>query len=261
VVGAECASNEPAIWASGRQIGHLIQICRDKKCPEHGEGAKASASTTGTKGGVAKPAAKKQSAEDKRRDEAEKAERAKLADKVKKESEYREKLFLAIAQVPDAQIDAPRILLLTRRLCYRLLSGAQQYGAELCRVLGWDRSVFDYNSPKLEPQTRGLTQQAALRAAALRLVVDEVAVNDYILQHGIPAERMEQIAGWLGIDVKAVRNGSASKPAVKAAKTVKPAAAPLKPKPKPAKKAAGKPAGNKNAAKKPAVRPVKKGGR
>jgi hypothetical protein len=181
-----------------------------------------------------------QSAEDKRRAEAEKEERAKLAEKVKREREYRERLFAAIASVPDAQIDSPRIALLTKQACFRLLSGSGQFGTELAGALGWDRPVFDYGSDRLEPQVRSLTVSQALRAAALRLVVDQVSVSDFEVQRGDEPGRMEQIASWLGIDVKAVRSGKPSVPAAAVKKAAaKKAAAKTKPKPV-AKKAAKK---------------------
>lgn len=241
VVDAACVSQEQAIWVNGPRVGHLIQFCRDKKCPEHGVGAAApggGASTGGTKGGVAKPAPAKQSAEDKRRAEVETAERAKLAEKLKKEREYRGKLFAAIAKVPDAQIDVPRIALLTKSVCFRLLSGSGQFGGELAAALGCDPTVFGYGTDKLEPYVRGLTLQGALRAAALRLVVDQVSMGDWEMQRGDGPERMEQIARWLGIDVKSVRSGKPPKAAGEPKKAAAKAAAKKPPAKKAAKKAA-----------------------
>lgn len=243
VVEAECASQEKAIWVSGSRIGHFVQICRDKKCAEHGGGSAASGS--GTRGGVAKPAAAKQSAEEKRRVEAQKAERAKLAEKVTKEREYRARLFAAIAQVPDAQIDAPRVDLLTKQACFKVLQSVGQYGADIAPALGIDSSLFGYSEvEKLGLQMRGWTVQAALRAAALGLVVNQLAVGEYDIQSGREAERMEQVAGWLGIDVKAVRSG---KPAAEQKSAV-------------IKKAAVKKVA-KPAKKQPAKKSTKKGGR
>lgn len=225
VMNAECASAEQAIWVSGTQIGHFVQICCDRKCTEHAaKGSGGATSSSGTRGGVRTAAAPKQSAEDKRRVEAKKAERAKLADKVKKENEYRARLFKAIAEIPDAQIDTPRIALLTKQVCYDALKGATGSPDEMAAALGWERSLFEYGNNKLETQVRGLTLQGALRAAALALVMDEHTASEYTVLRELGPTRMEQTASWLGIDVKAVRSGKRSdKPAKK--NTAKPAKA------------------------------------
>lgn len=250
VDGETCESSEQAIWINGDRMGHRATICRDKKCPVHGREVVTGAASSVSQRSGTKAAPVKLSPDEKRRVEAEKAERAKLAEKVKKEREYRNRLFAAIAQVPDEQIDTPRISLLTKQACFRLLSGSGQYAEELAQALGWDREVFDYGpggNAKLEAKMRGLTLQSALRAAALRLIVDQASVSDWSAQREEKPERMEQMASWLGIDVKAVRSGKATADPSRAAQDDKPkqkAAA------KPAVKAPAKKAAN---AKKPVL--------
>ena len=161
IIDAECANREMAIWVSGARIGHLVQICRDKKRAEHGKDAKGAPSKV-------KP---KQSAEEKRRDEAQEAERAKLAEKVKKESEYRKRLFTAIANVPPKRIDAAAAALLTKYVCLSVLSRSSAYADLLGPELGWDPAIFDYgNEDKLASNVSALTVVAAVNAAVLRLV-------------------------------------------------------------------------------------------
>lgn len=261
-IGAECEGAESAVWVSGARIGHCVQICRDEECSEHGAGAMASGSTgettgetaSGTKGGIAKPATAKQSAEEKRKAEAQKAEGAKLTAQVTQEREYRKKLFAAIAQVPEAQIDAPRIALLTRLACLEQLVNNAAFREELASALACDASLFDYGSnEKLEAFARGLTLAGALRAAALATVVSETSVGGYTVQRGIAPARLEQVAAWLGIDAKSIRSG---KPApVASSKATPPARA--KPTAATAKKTV-KAAPEKPASKKTAQKAVKK---
>ena len=226
VVGAECAGAEDAIWVNGARIGHMVQICRDKKCPEHGAGAQSDAAS-GSKGGVPKAAAAKQSAEEKRRAEAQKAERAKLAEKVKKERAYRERLFAAIAQLPEAQIDGPRVAVLTRELCVVELAERAGDDAELARALGWDAALFHYGAKEqLASQLSRLSLKGALKAAAVGMAVEDLPVSEWGVSQGKAPERMERIASWLGIDCKALRSGKpAQAPAVK--QPAKPKAAPF----------------------------------
>lgn len=163
--------------------------------------------------------------------EAQRAERAKLAEKVKREREYRGRLFAAIAQVSDAQIDAPRLALLTKRVCLAVLRGSAPVAGDLAPALGWEPSLFSYgDESKLEAQVRSLTTPGALRAAVLRIVADELGVGDYTVLRGLSPERMEQVASWLGIDVKAVRSGKRTEPTSAARPAKKPVKTAAKPK-------------------------------
>jgi ParB/RepB/Spo0J family partition protein len=232
-VDVECASKEPAIWVSGTRIGHLVQICRDKKCSEHGE----TASSTTTKSAGRGASFPKLTAAEKAKAEAQKEERAKLLKKVEAEKAYRERLWteLVKANVPDAAEED-----IARSACTRV---AMQGGGLIARTFGLPDQAFDYDK-RDEAAGRLSTQpyKQVLRGAALALCVPELAVGEWTLSRGEKPEHLESLAKLFGLDVAAIRSGKPSKVVTK-----------------PAKKPAAKPA--KKAAKKPAKKAAKKGGR
>jgi len=240
VVGAECASQEPAIWVSGRLIGRRVEICRDKKCTTHGQDAPAPAKSSGNRGA----ATPKLSPADKARAEAQKAERKKLLKKVETEKAYRERLWKAIAA---ADVNDKAEQHIVRQTCAQI---AAQAGALIGRALdlGMKDDAFDYGKRDgAIMRLAALPYKQILRAGALGLVMTELGASEYAVSHGQKPERMEEIAAWIGLDVAAIRAGKPSSPSAKKA-PAKPAAKPPAKKPaKPAAKKAVKKAAKKGA--------------
>lgn len=225
--GDACASQEEAIWVSGRMMGHRARICRDKKCAVHFGGIRTSTTAVGSSSRSASRT--KPSPEEKARAEAQAAERKKLAERLAKERAYREALFAAVAGAsPDAKKKA------ADDLAYELsVDCLERSDKRVALALGWPAELFDYGNGKtLAKRVRNLDVRSALHAAALALCAVEVVVSEYGVLQGKKPERMEQIARWLGIDVEALRGG-------------KPAKADAKPVAKKAAKAATKPAPEK----------------
>ncbi len=228
VVGAECGSQVAAIWVSGRLMGRRVQICRDKKCATHGKDAPAPAKSSGSRGGTTP----KLSAEDKARADAQKAEREKLLKKVETEKAYRERLWKAIAAAHVKPGKAEEVIV--RHACAQM---AAQAGAAVAHALdlGMKDDAFDYGKRDgAIMRLAALPYEQVLRAAALGFVVADLAVGEYSVSHGQKAERMEEIAALLGLDVAAIRAGKPANPSAKKApaKTVsKPAAKPAAKKP------------------------------
>lgn len=212
VIGAECASQEPAIWVSGRLIGRRVEICRDKKCATHGKDAPTQGRASGSKGGTTP----KLSAADKARAEAQKAERQKLLKKVETERAYRERLWQAIAA---ADVNDKAEQHIVRQACTTVV---MQGGAFVARALGMPDNAFDYGARDgAIGRVAALPYKNVLRAAALALVVAEVGVSEYSVCQGEKPKRMEETAALLGLDVATIRTGKPAKPKVDPKKAAK----------------------------------------
>jgi ParB/RepB/Spo0J family partition protein len=233
-IGVCCASQEDAIWVSGRLIGRHVNICRDKKCAEH----RTDSGAASTPNRARSAPAPKQSAEEKAKAEAQQAERQKLQRKVESEKAYRERLWKAIT---EASISAAAEQYIIRQACAETASNG---GGLVARALGMPDNSFEYGKREdAVTKVAGFAYKSVLRGAALALVVDDVAVGEFQVSRGGKPEGLERMATLLGVDVALVRSGKAApaaKPAKKAAVPVKkPAAKPV------AKKKAAKKAGRK----------------
>lgn len=256
VLGAECASQEQAIWVNGTRIGHLVQICRDKKCSEHGTDATAPSKVSGSNGAMTP----KLSAAEKARAEAQKAEREKLRKKVESERAYRERLWKALsgAEVPES---AERQI--AQWACTQI---AAQGGGHVARVLGLADDAFDYGKRDgAIVALRARPYKDLLRAAALALVITDLGVSEYSVSLNQKPEGMEEIAKLFGLDIASIRAGKPAK-AAPAAPTKKAAAKPVKKKAGALSAAAKKRIAEAQrkrwaAAKTPAKKAAKKGGK
>jgi ParB/RepB/Spo0J family partition protein len=230
-IGVCCASQEDAIWVSGRLIGRHVNICRDKKCAEH----RTDSGAASTPNRARSAPAPKQSAEEKAKAEAQQAERQKLQQKVATEKAYRERLWKAIT---EASISAAAEQYIIRQACAET---AINGGGLVARALGMPDNSFEYGKREdAVTKVAGFAYKSVLRGAALALVVDDVAVGEFQVSRGEKPEGLERMAKLLGVDVALVRSGKPAPAAKPAKKTAAPAA----------KKKAAKPVTKKKTAKK-----------
>jgi ParB family chromosome partitioning protein len=221
-----CDSQEPAIWINGARAGHLLSICRDPKCKVHkGEWIANSSSSPGSS---------------KAADAKAQAERKKKLQTINAEKKYRAELFKAVATAPINTLYASDLNLAVCR--YAIGRGPGQYEKKVAEALGWPADIFGWKGTKdLEAKLTGLAPVERLRVALLAAHAGELGVSEYSPSK---AEQLEKLAGFLGVDVKRIReNATNPKPAKATAEKAgaKPAALPkpeVKPTDKPAKKAA-----------------------
>ena len=181
-----CESQEEAIYIDGPRAGHRTMICRDAKCKTH----KGQSMYSG-------PASDPEKA---------KADRKETLEKLKREKEYRARLFTVIAR---AKTPEPKGAVLIELVEYAIGRSDGTLKGKAAELLGWDKALFqgygDVADKRLRNHLSSLSAGDAVRAALLFAESSELTVHEYLVN--AKPEGLEKLARLFDVDVDAVRAG------------------------------------------------------
>jgi ParB family transcriptional regulator, chromosome partitioning protein len=196
--GAECESQEEAMWLDGPKAGHRVLFCRNHDCKTHyGSSSRSN------------------SAQNAKEEERQKAERKATLAKVSVQKRYRKSLLTALGQATVLSSTSEALSLDVTEHCIRRMTSI--YNGKLAEALGWDASILEYgHGDKLREVLKSMTDAERLRAAHLAIHASELAVQEYsVNSKDCRPDGFEMLAGYLDVDAAGLKAAAVEAQAAK----------------------------------------------